>query len=218
MSTNEQQITELEQRRQAVFKAAFRLFDQQGFQATSLPQIAQAAGIPLELVRLEFGVPINILLQRLIHGDCSVWQQGYRQLFELHDPVDAVYDFGRLTAQFFLEHLGLPLCRELMAQIQLGLHGDSRLLYEEILGRIQESLKQLLEHLLQRGLLPAPQDLDSIVQVLMDVGHSYCARLLRDGPLKVQTTGVNAREAIRLFFEGVRALQDASGPAAPDEF
>ncbi|MFZ3203887.1 MAG: helix-turn-helix domain-containing protein, partial [Pseudomonas sp.] len=77
-------------RRQAISTAGVALFERQGFQNTTIEQIAQEAGVSAPTVFKYFGSKQEILLEMLQKGDERALREAREHIAEMDDPLDAL--------------------------------------------------------------------------------------------------------------------------------
>src|SRR5690349_21447429 len=78
------------ERRQAISKAAIELFERQGFQNTTIEQIANQAGVSAPTVFKYFGNKQEIILEILHDADQRALKDTRSQIPEIEDPVEAL--------------------------------------------------------------------------------------------------------------------------------
>jgi AcrR family transcriptional regulator len=99
---SEETLTKGERTRKAVFEAAYELFLEQGYAATSMRQIAERAGLALGGIYNHFGG------KEAIFSELILDRHPYRQILPimLSTPADDVESFVRTAAQTMVSELG----------------------------------------------------------------------------------------------------------------
>jgi len=99
---DEETLSKGERTRQAILEAAYALFLEQGYAATSMRQIAERAGLALG------GIYNHFASKEAIFAELILDRHPYRQVLPimLHAPADDMESFVRTAAQAMVEELG----------------------------------------------------------------------------------------------------------------
>ncbi|GAB7532631.1 TetR/AcrR family transcriptional regulator [Pseudomonas sp. 3A(2025)] len=192
-----------EQRRQAIAKAAIELFQSQGFQATTIEQIAKVAGVSAPTVFKYFGSKQEIILEMIREAD----QRAIRDLSEhvcyFDDPVDALCHLESLLVGYSLEVLPAALWKELLPLI---LTGGTELpeAYRQLNSALQAEIATVLRDLQSAGKLRPDLDVAQAAFMLNDYSHLQLLRLTSSATPDIQAHRESVRMATRFMFEGMR--------------
>ncbi len=197
-------------RRQAISRAAVDLFKQQGFQATTIEQIAKVAGVSPPTVFKYFGSKQEIILEMLKEADLRAIFDTREHLSRFSDPVDALCHMEELLVGYALEVLPAPLWRELLPVVLSG--GDSGLpeAYRELNAGLLTEITDVLRDMQEAGRLRADLDVELAAFLLNDYSHLQLLRLTSADEPDLQAHSRQVRLTTRLIFEGMRAFTGAT--------
>ncbi|HYQ51283.1 MAG TPA: helix-turn-helix domain-containing protein [Pseudomonas sp.] len=196
------------ERRQAISAAAVALFDKQGYQATTIEQIARAAGVSAPTVFAYFNSKQEIVLEMLREADRLAVRQARRSLTVLDNPVDALCQIERRIVEYAFQMLPAALWRELLPMIigQLGTNAEGLPhAYRQVNDVLVAELISLLQDLKSAGALRADLDANLVAFLLNDYGHVQFLRLANQDPPDFAAHSHEVRQFITLLFQGMQA-------------
>ena len=193
------------ERRQAISKAAIELFERQGFQNTTIEQIANQAGVSAPTVFKYFGNKQEIILEILHDADQRALKDTRNQIPEIEDPVDALCYLERLLTGYALEVMHPSLWRELLPLILFG--GDNELPegYRAMNDALRAEISGLLRELQQAGKLRADLNVDLAAFLLNDYSHLQLFRLVNQEQPDIESHSAQVRRITELLFYGMQA-------------
>ncbi|NVK41501.1 MAG: TetR/AcrR family transcriptional regulator [Oceanospirillaceae bacterium] len=196
-------------RRHVISASAIALFDSQGYQATTMEQIARAAGVSVPTVFAYFGSKQEILLEMLREADRQAFSDT-RQLMECSgDPVGVLVYLERRLIETAFESLSPALWLEILPLLVPSL-GENRSGLPEAYQNVNEvlilELRQLLRDMQASGSLRADLDLDYVAQLVNDYSHLLMWRMVRSETLDMEAHLEASRRFLTLLFEGMRAV------------
>nr|WP_218584933.1 TetR/AcrR family transcriptional regulator [Pseudomonas sp. KD5] len=193
------------ERRQAISKAAIELFERQGFQNTTIEQIANQAGVSAPTVFKYFGNKQEIILEILHDADQRALKDTRNQIPEIEDPVEALCYLERLLTGYALEVMHPSLWRELLPLILFG--GDNGLPegYRAMNDALRAEISGLLRELQQAGKLRADLNVDLAAFLLNDYSHLQLFRLVNQEQPDIESHSAQVRRITELLFYGMRA-------------
>lgn len=193
------------ERRQAISKAAIELFERQGFQNTTIEQIASQAGVSAPTVFKYFGNKQEIILEILHDADQRALKDTRNQIPEIEDPVDALCYLERLLTGYALEVMHPSLWRELLPLILFG--GDNGLPegYRAMNDALKAEISGLLRELQQAGKLRADLNVDLAAFLLNDYSHLQLFRLVNQEQPDIESHSAQVRRITELLFYGMQA-------------
>ncbi|MDT9673562.1 TetR/AcrR family transcriptional regulator [Pseudomonas sp. JV414] len=193
------------ERRQAISKAAIELFELQGFQNTTIEQIANQAGVSAPTVFKYFGNKQEIILEILHDADQRALKDTRSQIPEMEDPVDTLCYLERLLTGYALEVMHPSLWRELLPLILFG--GDKGLPegYRAMNDALRAEISGLLRELQQAGKLRADLNVDLAAFLLNDYSHLQLFRLVNQEQPDIESHSAQVRHITELLFYGMRA-------------
>lgn len=191
-------------RRQAIAATAISLFESQGFQNTTIEQIAKEAGVSAPTVFKYFGSKQEIILEMLREADRRAILDSRRLLRSFGDPLDVLCDMEKKLVGYALEILPAALWRELLPLILRG--GDSglpeayRLINQTLITQITEVLRDMQA----AGMLRPDLDVDTAAFLLNDYSHLQMLRLTSADEMDWDTHREQVRKTTQMVFEGMR--------------
>ena len=193
------------ERRQAISKAAVELFERQGFQTTTIEQIASQAGVSAPTVFKYFGNKQEIILEILHEADRRALKDTRSQIPEIQDPVQALCYLERLLTGYALEVMHPSLWRELLPLILFG--GDNGLPegYRAMNDALRAEISGLIRELQQAGKLRPDLDVELAAFLLNDYSHLQLYRLVNQEQPDVDAHSAQVRRITELLFYGMRA-------------
>lgn len=191
-------------RRSAISQAAVSLFERQGFQNTTIEQIANQAGVSAPTVFKYFGNKQEIILEILRAADQRALQDTRQLIPQLDDPVDTLCYLEKLLTGYALEVMAPALWRELLPLILFG--GDSGLPegYRAMNQALLAEISGLLRELQQAGKLRADVDVELAAFLLNDYSHLQLFRLVNQEQPDLAAHSAQVRTITALLFHGMR--------------
>lgn len=192
------------ERRQAISKAAIALFERQGFQNTTVEQIASQAGVSPPTVFKYFGNKQEIILEVLHDADRRALQDTRQLIPSMDDPVDALCYLEKLLTDYALDVMHPSLWRELLPLILFG--GESELPegYRAMNDALRAQISGVLRELQQAGKLHADLDVDLAAFLLNDYAHLQLLRLVSQTPPDLESHSSQVRRITALLYQGMR--------------
>lgn len=193
-------------RRQAISQSALSLFESQGFQTTTIEQIARSAAVSVPTVFAYFGSKQEILLEKLREADHRAISAARRRIPELDDPIDTICYFERCLTEFAFEVLSPALWREILPQVIALLGPDQSALpapYKRVNDALVSEIAALLDELRGLGKLRADLDVDYAAFMLNDYGHLQLLRLCRSEPMDLERYWREVRESTAFMVRGI---------------
>jgi AcrR family transcriptional regulator len=192
-------------RRQAISQAGVKLFEQQGFQSTTIEQIAQEAGVSAPTVFKYFGSKQEILLEMLQKGDERALREARERIAEMDDPLDALCYLEKVLVDQALAMLPAPIWRELLLHVLGGGHNGLPDSYKRMNDVLRSEIAELLRDLQAAGKLRADLDVDLAAFLLNDYSHLQMLRLTSSDPLDLETHRKLVRQTSGLILHGMAA-------------
>lgn len=194
-------------RRHAISESAIGLFESQGYQATTMEQIAKAAGVSVPTVFAYFGSKQEILLEMLQEADRQAFSDTRRRLDSFASPVDVFCHLEEKLVESAFKALTPALWQEILPLLmpQLG-EDQSRLpaAYKRVNDVVVAELNELMQALVAAGKLRADLDTHYAAYLLNDYSHLLLLRLTRADQLDLQAHLGAVRHFCTLLFEGMR--------------
>ena len=193
------------ERRQAISKAAIELFERQGFQNTTIEQIASQAGVSAPTVFKYFGNKQEIILEILHHADQRAITDTRRLIQEIEDPVDALCHLERLLTGYALEVMHPSLWRELLPLILFGGNNELPAGYRAMNDALRAEISELLRELQRAGKLRPQLDVELAAFLLNDYSHLQLFRLVNQEHPDIDAHSTQVRRITELLFYGMQA-------------
>ena len=195
-----------EMRRQAIAEAAIALFQSQGFEATTVEQIARSAGVSAPTVFKYFNSKQEILLEMIREADRHAVLDLHDQISHFDDPVDALCHLESLLISYSLEVLPAPLWRELLPLILSNDREGLPQAYREMNAALQGQIASVLGELQRQGKLRADLDVQLTAFLLNDYSHLQLLRLVSSAEPDREAHARQVRLTTQLIFEGMRPV------------
>nr|WP_278255059.1 TetR/AcrR family transcriptional regulator [Pseudomonas fluorescens] len=193
------------ERRQAISKAAVELFERQGFQNTTIEQIAGQAGVSPPTVFKYFGNKQEIILEILHHADQRAISDTRSLIHEIDDPVEALCHLERLLTGYALEVMHPSLWRELLPLILFGGSNGLPEGYRAMNDTLRAEISELLRELQRAGKLRAQLDVELAAFLLNDYSHLQLFRLVNQEHPDIDAHSTQVRRITELLFYGMQA-------------
>ncbi|NVZ57901.1 TetR/AcrR family transcriptional regulator [Pseudomonas edaphica] len=193
------------ERRQAISKAAVELFERQGFQNTTIEQIASQAGVSPPTVFKYFGNKQEIILEILHHADQRAIIDTRSRIHEIDDPVEALCHLERLLTGYALEVMHPSLWRELLPLILFGGSNGLPEGYRAMNDALRAEISELLRELQQAGKLRPQLDVELAAFLLNDYSHLQLFRLVNQEHPDIDAHSMQVRRITELLFYGMQA-------------
>jgi len=186
-------------RRETISRTALGLFEAQGYQTTTMEQIARLAAVSVPTVFAYFGSKQEILLEKLREADHRAVAEARRRLPEFADALEALCCYEAHLTDYAFEVLPAPLWREILPPL-LPLLGsgqqDVPQAYKRVNDALVNELRCLLQDLCASGRLRAGLDVGYAAFLINDYGHLQLLRLCSREPLDMAAH----REEVRRFM------------------
>ncbi len=183
------------ERRQAISKAAVELFERQGFQNTTIEQIASQY----------FGNKQEIILEILHHADQRAITDARSRIHEIDDPVEALCHLERLLTGYALEVMHPSLWRELLPLILFGGNNELPAGYRAMNDALRAEISELLRELQRAGKLRLQLDVELAAFLLNDYSHLQLFRLVNQEHPDIDAHSTQVRRITELLFYGMQA-------------
>lgn len=193
------------ERRQAISKAAIELFERQGFQNTTIEQIASQAGVSPPTVFKYFGNKQEIILEILHHADQRAITDTRSLIREIEDPVEALCHLERLLTGYALEVMHPSLWRELLPLILFGGSNELPEGYRAMNDALRAEISELLRELQRAGKLRPQLDVELAAFLLNDYSHLQLFRLVNQEHPDIDAHSTQVRRITELLFYGMQA-------------
>ena len=193
------------ERRQAISKAAIELFERQGFQNTTIEQIASQAGVSPPTVFKYFGNKQEIILEILHHADQRAITDTRSRIHEIDDPVEALCHLERLLPGYALEVMHPSLWRELLPLILFGGNNELPAGYRAMNDALRAEISELLRELQRAGKLRPQLDVELAAFLLNDYSHLQLFRLVNQEHPDIDAHSTQVRRITELLFYGMQA-------------
>ncbi|WP_053139722.1 TetR/AcrR family transcriptional regulator [Pseudomonas sp. MIACH] len=193
------------ERRQAISKAAIELFERQGFQNTTIEQIASQAGVSPPTVFKYFGNKQEIILEILHQADQRAIIDTRSRIHEIDDPVEALCHLERLLTGYALEVMHPSLWRELLPLILFGGSNGLPEGYRAMNDALRAEISELLRELQQAGKLRPQLDVELAAFLLNDYSHLQLFRLVNQEHPDIDAHSMQVRRITELLFYGMQA-------------
>nr|WP_218174702.1 MULTISPECIES: TetR/AcrR family transcriptional regulator [Pseudomonas] len=193
------------ERRQAISEAAVELFERQGFQNTTIEQIASQAGVSPPTVFKYFGNKQEIILEILHHADQRAISDTRSLIHQIDDPVEALCHLERLLTGYALEVMHPSLWRELLPLILFGGSNGLPEGYRAMNDALRAEISELLRELQRAGKLRAQLDVELAAFLLNDYSHLQLFRLVNQEHPDIDAHSMQVRRITELLFYGMQA-------------
>ncbi|MFK0270448.1 TetR/AcrR family transcriptional regulator [Pseudomonas asiatica] len=184
-------------RREAIGEAAVALFARQGFQSTTIEQIAKAAGVSAPTVFAYFNSKQEIVLETLREADARAIVATRQRIARLDDPAEALCQLERHVVENAFGMLPAALWRELLPQILGKADEGLPAAYRKVNGLLVHEIARVLNDYKKRGMLRSDLDVDYVAFLINDYGHLQFLRLAN----QTQPDFVEHARQVRLMIE-----------------
>ncbi|MGY4495335.1 TetR/AcrR family transcriptional regulator [Pseudomonas sp. TE3610] len=189
-----------QQRREAILVAALGLFEDQGFAATTVEQIAERTGVSIPTVFNYFGSKQDILLAVVEQADLRAVTDAQLSMPAFDNAVDAMCHLEALIVRHELEVLPPTIWRELLP---LGLLESTPQTVLPLNARLVEEIGRLLRELQGRGLLSQAIDVEFVAYFLNDYSSMQFMRLVQQDVPDFEAHGARVRKMTQMLFDGL---------------
>lgn len=198
-------------RRETISRTALGLFETQGYQTTTMEQIARLAAVSVPTVFAYFGSKQEILLEKLREADHRAVTEARRRLPEFDDALEALCCYEAHLTDYAFEVLPAPLWREILPPLLplLPLLGAEQQgvpdAYRRVNDALVNELKCLLQDLCDSGRLAAGLDVGYAAFLINDYGHLQLLRLCSREPLDMAAHRADVRRFMGFILAGMQA-------------
>ena len=190
-------------RRQQISDAALQLFVDQGFQETTIEQIARQAEVSPPTVFNYFGSKQEILLELLIQADGRAVQESRARLASYADPLDALCDLESRLVGYALDAMPPELWRQLLPAVLRGGSEGVAGKYQALNRRLQREIALILRELQRLGKLRQDLDVELAAFLLNDYSHLQLLRLVNQTPPDLAAHRAQVRRTSQLILAGM---------------
>lgn len=187
-----------EERREAILDAAVTLFDQLGYSATTVEQIAARAGVSAPTVFNYFGSKQDILYALAVRADTLALNEALEELPAMDSMVDAMCHLNSMIVKRELEALPVTVWREICSP-----YGNVSEGYQAVNQRLMQGTAQQLRQAQQRGRISSQYDPLFIAEFLNDYCTLMFAKLVHEDSPDLSAHDQRARQAFELIFNGL---------------
>ncbi|WP_416425149.1 helix-turn-helix domain-containing protein [Pseudomonas sp. App30] len=194
-----------EMRKQAISQAAVALFASQGYQDTTIEQIAREAGVSVPTVFKYFGSKQEIVLEMLNQEDPSSLSETCERMLDFADPLDALCHLEQMLIDHALKELPASIWREVLPAILSGGSNTFSERYREMNERLLAEISGLLRKLQAAGKLRADLDVELAAYLLNDYSHLQLLRLTSQETMDMEAHRYHVRRTSGLVLRGMLA-------------
>lgn len=187
-----------EERREAILDAAVALFDQLGYSATTVEQIAARAGVSAPTVFNYFGSKQDILYALAVRADTLALNEALEELPAMDSMVDAMCHLNSMIVKRELEALPVTVWREICSP-----YGNVSEGYQAVNQRLMQGTAQQLRQAQQRGRISSQYDPLFIAEFLNDYCTLMFAKLVHEDSPDLSAHDQCVRQAFELIFNGL---------------
>lgn len=187
-----------EERREAILDAAVTLFDQLGYSATTVEQIAARAGVSAPTVFNYFGSKQDILYALAVRADTLALNEALEELPAMDSMVDAMCHLNSMIVKRELEALPVTVWREICSP-----YGNVSEGYQAVNQRLMQGTAQQLRQAQQRGRISSQYDPLFIAEFLNDYCTLMFAKLVHEDSPDLSAHDQCVRQAFELIFNGL---------------
>ncbi|WP_277757903.1 TetR/AcrR family transcriptional regulator [Pseudomonas sp. A34-9] len=189
-----------EQRREVIAQAALELFISNGFGATTLEQIANAAAVSAPTVTNYFGGKQEILLALLKQPDEQAMRDARANLDDDSDPLEALCEFEGLMTDYQLHAMPASLWRELAPFL---LTGEMAQALSPWNAAVIEETKALLTHFQAQGKVRESVDIDVAATLFNQYANMAFIRLATEVAPDREAHARHMRSVLGLICHGI---------------
>ena len=190
-------------RRRVIVDSALRLFELQGFETTTVEQIASAANVSPATVFNYFGSKSEILLEKLMEADRAVWAEERQRILALEQVEEVLYELQMVACNFCLNSLSAHLWRELLPLVMMSTRNELSRGYAKLTDLYVGEVCFVLEQLRTRQCLRQDLDLNLTARILSDVSHAFMARHITESGFSFDEYRAQARKLSQLLANGI---------------
>jgi AcrR family transcriptional regulator len=208
------------QRVEQVLDAAQSLFDENGYTATKIEEIAKRASVVPGTVYNYFSTKPNILMQLALRHVEAALPERRRFLARLpSDPIDGICAFECLLADQALRHLSRDCWRALLAAQYLEPEGPAHRTGLRLNLLIKRQYVTLLTRYQERGRLQAWIDTTELADLIVGITTANFSRRIASSTMSQAELLQMGLPHIRLIMEGlvVRPARMAEAAGALQE-
>ncbi|MBJ9974189.1 TetR/AcrR family transcriptional regulator [Pseudomonas sp. S75] len=193
-----------EQRRAAITQAAMALFTSQGYQQTTIEQIARTACVSAPTVFNYFGTKQEIILEALKSADQHALSSVKRTIAQMTDPVEILCAVEKIITEFVMGALPAPLWAELLPLIITGSGEGLPNAYKVLNDALVKELWQVFDQLRASGLMRHDADVEMAVSLINDYSHLLLLRLCQTEEPDWQGHSQMIRRLMSMIFNGLK--------------
>ncbi|MFK0033701.1 TetR/AcrR family transcriptional regulator [Pseudomonas monteilii] len=193
-----------EQRRRAITRAAMDLFTRQGYQQTTIEQIARTANVSAPTVFNYFGTKQEIILEALKSADQGALLQIRQQVAGMTEPVEILCTMERIITEFVMGALPASLWVELLPLVITGTGEGLPAGYKVLNDALVKELWQVFEQLRGAGLMRGDADVEMAVSLINDYSHLLLLRLCQASEPDWEAHSRLIRRLMSMIFNGLK--------------
>lgn len=193
-----------EQRRRVITQVAMDLFTRQGYQQTTIEQIARTANVSAPTVFNYFGTKQEIILEALKSADQRALRQIKQQVAGMTDPVEVLCTMEKIITEFVMGALPASLWVELLPIIITGTGEGFPEGYKVLNDALVKELWLVFEQLRATGMMRADADVEMAVSLINDYSHLLLLRLCQGGEPDWHAHSLLIRRLMSMIFNGLR--------------
>lgn len=194
-----------ELRKQAISQAAVALFAKQGYQDTTIEQIAREAHVSVPTVFKYFGSKQEIVLEMLNPEDPRALSEASDRMLAFSDPLDALCHLEQLLIEHALQELPAAIWREVLPAILSGGNNTFSERYRQMNESLLTEISALLRKLQAAGKLRVDLDVDLAAYLLNDYSHLQLLRLTSQETMDMEAHRRHVRNTSGLILRGMLA-------------
>lgn len=187
-------------RRSAITHAALELFVAQGYDATTVEQIAEQAQVSAQTIFKYFRTKQEIVLDLLQETDQKALDVGRERMASFDDPIEAICYLDALISDYELQVMPASLWRELLPLWS----NDMPQQLSDLTDSLIESISVELQKLQARGLIRQDLDTRLLAQLLNGYSSLRFTRLAREAEPDFRAHSEHMRQVITLIVQGLR--------------
>lgn len=190
-------------RREAIRSAAISLFEKQGYQDTTVEQIARHAGVTPPTIFKYFGSKQAILMDIFKDIDKRAIEEACRSIDDYDDPLDALCALEQSIVDLTLASFPASFWRELLPMM-ISETGDGLLEnYRKNNDLLKKAIASVLDGMKQKGVLRDDLDVNVAARLLNEYSHLQMMRLTSRDNYDMAAHRKDVRETTALVLYGM---------------
>ncbi|WP_321815655.1 MULTISPECIES: TetR/AcrR family transcriptional regulator [unclassified Paraburkholderia] len=189
-----------QERRALIAGAALAEFKSNGFAATTVENIANAAGVSPPTVVNYFGSKQGVLLALLQEPDHRSIEESSLRVRDFTNPVDALCDLEMTVTGNQVKSMPASLWREI---IPIWLNGDAPEVFRAWNDAVVAGAQVLLKHFCANGVLRKDLDVELVARMINDWANIAFVRLAAQDEPDMAAHGEYMRKVFTVLCEGI---------------